>query len=233
MLGCAGQVKKFVRCVNVTNGMATTVTFSELRAAQEYLDKKKVLLPTKLIRSIELEKQIQRNLQIYLKPENLQRTGSYKVRGAFNKMRSLQGEEIQRGVITASSGNHAQGVAYAAKALEIQCRIVMPTTAPKAKKMATTDYGVEVLERGESYDEAYEAAKKMADESKETFVEAFDDLAVIAGHGTVGLESRGATARARRRRDGTSSRRWRCPCCRYQSRHGKATSKRTSHRPAV
>ncbi len=125
---------------------------------------------------------------IYLKTENLQRAGSYKVRGATYKLSRLTPEERARGVIAASAGNHAQGVAIAAAALGIACTIVMPATAPLAKITATEGYGARVILAGESYSDAYERAREIQSEIGATYIHAFDDPDIIAGQGTVGLE---------------------------------------------
>ena len=125
---------------------------------------------------------------VYLKLENLQKTGSFKLRGAYNKIRLLSAAEKARGVIAASAGNHAQGVAYAARHAGIRSVIVMPETAPLSKVSATRGYGAEVVLAGSSYDEAYARAKELEAEDGLTFVHAFNDPAVMAGQGTIGLE---------------------------------------------
>ncbi|MCX7781593.1 MAG: threonine ammonia-lyase [Negativicutes bacterium] len=125
---------------------------------------------------------------LYLKLENLQKTGSFKIRGAYNKINSLSDAEKQRGVIAASAGNHAQGVAFAASAAGIRATIVMPEVAPLAKTMATRGYGAEVVLHGSVYDEAFQKAEAIQQETGQTFIHAFNDAAVIAGQGTVGLE---------------------------------------------
>jgi threonine dehydratase len=125
---------------------------------------------------------------LYLKLENLQKTGSFKIRGAYNRIRLLTETERSRGVIAASAGNHAQGVAYAARASGIKATIVMPEMAPLAKIMATRGYGAEVLLHGAFYDEALAKAREVQDATGQTMVHAFNDLAVMAGQGTVGLE---------------------------------------------
>lgn len=126
--------------------------------------------------------------EIYLKLENLQKTGSFKIRGAFHKILSLNEEERSRGVIAASAGNHAQGVAYGAAHAGIPCIIVMPKIAPIAKVSATTGYGAEVVLHGNNYDEAYAYALELQKERGMTYVHAFDDKDVIAGQGTIALE---------------------------------------------
>ena len=125
---------------------------------------------------------------LYLKLENLQKTGSFKIRGAYNKIQTLTEEEKKRGVIAASAGNHAQGVAYAASSAGIASTIVMPEVAPLAKTMATRGYGAEVVLHGAVYDEAFEKALALQQETGRTFIHAFNDEAVIAGQGTIGLE---------------------------------------------
>jgi threonine dehydratase len=125
---------------------------------------------------------------LYLKLENLQKTGSFKIRGAYNKIQSLSADERARGVIAASAGNHAQGVASAAKTAGIKSTIVMPEGAPLAKIIATRSYGAEVILNGSVYDDAYSKAKQVQETSGQVFIHAFNDKAVIAGQGTVGLE---------------------------------------------
>ncbi|MCY0888848.1 MAG: threonine ammonia-lyase [Alicyclobacillaceae bacterium] len=125
---------------------------------------------------------------IYLKLENLQKTGSFKLRGAYNKLSSLDEAERARGVIAASAGNHAQGVAYAATRLGIECTIVMPENASLAKVAATQRYGATVVLFGESYDDAYQHALDLQQQSGRTYIHAFDDPLIIAGQGTIGLE---------------------------------------------
>lgn len=126
--------------------------------------------------------------QIYLKLENLQKTGSFKVRGALNKIRLLSPEARQRGVVTASAGNHAQGVAYAARIAGVAATVVMPEAAAFSKVNATASYGARVVLAGADYAEAYAQALALADTEGTTFVHAFDDAEVIAGQGTLGLE---------------------------------------------
>jgi len=128
------------------------------------------------------------NNQIYLKPENLQRTGSFKIRGAYNKIANLTVQEKEAGVIASSAGNHAQGVALAATEQEIKSTIVMPKQAPIAKVTATKNYGAEVILDGQVYDDAYDKAKQVQEKTGATFIHPFNDSAVIAGQGTIGLE---------------------------------------------
>jgi len=125
---------------------------------------------------------------VYIKPENLQRTGAFKIRGAYNKIAKLTEEEKKRGVIAASAGNHAQGVALAAQKLGIKAVIVMPKHTPLIKVEATKRYGADVILTGEVYDEAYEYAKRLQEKEGYTFVHPFDDEDVIEGQGTIALE---------------------------------------------
>jgi threonine dehydratase len=125
---------------------------------------------------------------IYLKLENMQKTGSFKIRGALNKIFRLSAEERARGVISASAGNHAQGVAYAANSFGIKATIVMPEGSPIAKIMASRSYGAQVILSGKDYDEAFEAAGEIQKSSGATYIHGFDDIDVIAGQGTLGLE---------------------------------------------
>ena len=126
--------------------------------------------------------------EIYLKAENMQRSGSFKVRGASYKLSRLDQKEYRCGVIAASAGNHAQGVAIAAAQYKIPCTIVMPETAPLVKVMATQGYGATVVLHGFNYDDAYQHCLELQEETGATFVHAFDDPDVIAGQGTLGLE---------------------------------------------
>lgn len=125
---------------------------------------------------------------VYLKLENIQRTGSFKIRGAYNKIAGLREEERRNGVIAASAGNHAQGVAYAATRAGLPCTIVMPGGAPISKVTATRGYGAEVVLDGGGYDEAYCLALEIQKKTGATFIHGFDDLDVIAGQGTIALE---------------------------------------------
>lgn len=126
--------------------------------------------------------------KVYLKPENMQFTGAYKVRGAYYKMSTLSDEERARGIITASAGNHAQGVAYAAKCYGVKATIVMPTTTPLIKVNRTKGYGAEVVLYGDVYDEACKKAYELADENGYTFIHPFDDFGVATGQGTIAME---------------------------------------------
>ncbi|SFS07879.1 threonine dehydratase [Halomicrobium zhouii] len=123
-----------------------------------------------------------------LKLENVQRTGSFKIRGAYNAMSQLSRERRERGVVTASAGNHAQGVALAGDLLDVDVTVVVPEITPAAKIAATREYGADVVVEGDIYERSYEYAREHAAETGETFVHPFDDEAVIAGQGTVGLE---------------------------------------------
>ncbi len=125
---------------------------------------------------------------VYLKPENMQLTGAYKLRGAYYKISTLSDEERAKGLITASAGNHAQGVAYAAKKYGVKATIVMPTTTPLIKVNRTKSYGAEVVLHGDVYDEACAKAYELADEHGYTFIHPFDDLAVATGQGTIAME---------------------------------------------
>jgi len=127
-------------------------------------------------------------LPLHLKLENLQRTGSFKERGALNKLLTLSGTERKRGVIAASAGNHAQGVAFHATARGIRAQIVMPLATPLVKVAATRSYGAEVILHGASYDEACDEAVRRQLEEGRTFIHPFDDPEVISGQGTIGLE---------------------------------------------
>jgi threonine dehydratase len=127
-------------------------------------------------------------LPLYLKLENLQRTGSFKERGALNKLLTLNQAERERGVITASAGNHAQGVAFHAAALGIRCQIVMPLATPQIKVAATRGFGADVVLHGSNYDEACEEALRRRLEEGRTFIHPFDDAEIINGQGTIGLE---------------------------------------------
>lgn len=131
---------------------------------------------------------------VYFKYENTQATGSFKIRGAFNKIANLSDQEKARGVVASSAGNHAQGVALSAKLAGVRATIVMPETAPLNKLTATKAYGAEVIQKGDIYDEAYEFAKKLEQEKGFTFVHPYEDPLVIAGQGTLGIEIHEAIA---------------------------------------
>ena len=145
---------------------------------------KEVLRPTALIKSPGLCS----GTNLYLKPENLQVTGSFKVRGAYYKISQLAEEEKEKGVIACSAGNHAQGVALAAARSGIKSLICIPDGAPISKVEATKSYGAEVCLVEGAYDDAYEKAVSLVEETGATFIHPFDDEQVIAGQGTIGLE---------------------------------------------
>ncbi|MFI3209708.1 MAG: threonine ammonia-lyase [Peptostreptococcaceae bacterium] len=160
------------------------ITINDIKKAQNVI--KDVVRKTDLIKSHRLSNQI--NSNVYFKCENLQRTGSFKLRGASNKIYNLSEEEKQRGVIASSAGNHAQGVALSASKNNIKSIVVMPQTAPLAKVAATKDYGAEVIQEGLVYDDAYNKAMEIQKETNMVFLHPFDDEFVIAGQGTIGLE---------------------------------------------
>jgi threonine dehydratase len=158
-----------------------------LEAFEEASEKvKEVTQETKLIYSTNFSEQT--GNKVYLKPENMQLTGAYKVRGAYYKIGTLTQEEREKGLITASAGNHAQGVAYAAKRYGCKAVIVMPTTTPLIKVERTKDYGAEVLLYGDVYDESCAKAYELAEEHGYTFIHPFDDPAVATGQGTIAME---------------------------------------------
>lgn len=147
---------------------------------------KDICVNTKLIYSTEFSRES--GNEVYIKPENLQITGAFKLRGALNKIGKLSDEQKQKGLIASSAGNHAQGVAYSASKLGIKATIVMPETTPLIKVQATRNYGVDVVLKGQVYDEAYEEAKRLEEENGYTFVHPFNDLDVMAGQGTIAVE---------------------------------------------
>ncbi len=147
---------------------------------------KEVTLDTRLVYS-EYFSNITGN-KVYFKPENMQYTGAYKVRGAYYKISTLSDEEREKGLITASAGNHAQGVAYAAKIYKAKATIVMPTSTPIIKINRTKGYGADVVLYGDVYDESCEYAKKLATENGYTFIHPFDDLDVATGQGSIAME---------------------------------------------
>ncbi|MBQ3164021.1 MAG: threonine ammonia-lyase [Lachnospiraceae bacterium] len=160
------------------------LTLEKFEEASELV--KEVTSETKLIYSEFLSNQT--GNKVYLKPENMQVTGAYKLRGAYYKISTLSPEERAKGLITASAGNHAQGVAYAAKKYGVKAVIVMPTTTPLMKVNRTKSYGAEVVLKGNVYDEACEYAYQLAEENGYTFIHPFDDLAVATGQGTIAME---------------------------------------------
>ena len=161
--------------------MLTLDAFKEARSVLQG-----VLLPTPLIHSPYLSKLCGNH--IYLKPENMQVTGAYKIRGAYFKISTLSPEEKERGLITASAGNHAQGVAYAARAAGVAATIVMPTTTPLVKVNNTKDYGAQVILHGEVFDDAAQLAAQMAQEQGLTYIHPFNDLTLATGQGTIAYE---------------------------------------------
>ena len=164
--------------------MAEMLTLEKFEEASEIV--KQVTSETKLMYSEFLSNQT--GNKVYLKPENMQLTGAYKLRGAYYKISTLSPEEREKGLITASAGNHAQGVAYAAKKYGVKAVIVMPTTTPLMKVNRTKSYGAEVILKGDVYDEACEYADQLADEKGYTFIHPFDDLTVATGQGTIAME---------------------------------------------
>ncbi|MGI6069628.1 MAG: threonine ammonia-lyase [Blautia sp.] len=160
------------------------LTLEKFEEASEIV--KKVTLKTKLVYS-DYYSELTGN-KVFFKPENMQLTGAYKVRGAYYKISTLSDEERQKGLITASAGNHAQGVAYAAKKYGVKAIIVMPTTTPLIKVERTKAYGAEVILQGDVYDEACSYALELAEKEGYTFIHPFDDLAVATGQGTIAME---------------------------------------------
>ena len=156
----------------------------DFQSAKETL--KDVITETKLIKSKVFSKEC--GNEVYIKPENLQNTGSFKIRGAFNKISKLTEEERKKGLIASSAGNHAQGVAYAAERLGVEATIVMPTTTPLVKVEATKEYGADVILYGDCYDDAYQEALRLEEENGYIFIHPFNDLDVIEGQGTISLE---------------------------------------------
>ena len=160
------------------------LTLEKFEEASEVV--KRAAIETKLLYSQYFSEQT--GNKVYLKPENMQVTGAYKIRGAYYKISTLTDEERAKGLITASAGNHAQGVAYAAKAYGAKAVIVMPSTTPLMKVERTKSYGAEVVLYGNVYDEACEHAYRLAEEHGYTFIHPFDDLAVATGQGTIAME---------------------------------------------
>lgn len=158
-----------------------------LKSFEEAAEKvKEATLPTNLVYSEYFSSQT--GNRVYLKPENMQYTGAYKVRGAYYKISTMSEEARQKGLITASAGNHAQGVAFAAKKYGVKATVVMPTTTPLIKVNRTKGYGAEVILYGNVYDEACEYAMKLAKEKGLTFVHPFNDLDVATGQGSIAME---------------------------------------------
>ena len=160
------------------------LTLEKFEEASEIV--KQVTLETKLVYSEYFSAQT--GNRVYFKPENMQYTGAYKVRGAYYKISTLSEEEKSRGLITASAGNHAQGVAYAARLAGVKATVVMPTTTPLIKVNRTKGYRADVVLEGDVFDEACAHAYKLAEEHGYTFVHPFDDLDVAAGQGSIAME---------------------------------------------
>ena len=156
----------------------------DFQAAKKRVDE--VILPTHLIHSEAFSEESGND--VYIKPENLQKTGAFKIRGAYNKIMKLDDEAKKKGLIASSAGNHAQGVAYAAKKLGVKATICMPAHTPLIKVDATKAHGADVVLYGEAYDEAYEKAVELQKSEGYTFVHPFDDEDVIEGQGTIALE---------------------------------------------
>jgi threonine dehydratase len=160
------------------------MTLEEFKAARKVLDG--VLHSTDLMYSPFFSKATGNN--VYIKPENMQVTGAYKIRGAYFKCSTLTDEEKAKGLVTASAGNHAQGVAYAARAAGVEATIVMPTTTPLVKVNNTKDYGAKVILHGETFDDAAALASQLSQEEGLTYVHPFNDLTVSTGQGTIAYE---------------------------------------------
>lgn len=161
-----------------------TVTIEDIELAHDRLGG--IVKPTPLILSETFSRMMA--AEVFIKPENLQKTGSFKIRGAYNRIASLSAEEKLRGVIAASAGNHGQALAYAATRAGVRATVVMPETAAIAKIAATRNYGQTVILEGIDYQAARAAAARICAESGAVFVDAYDDAQVVAGQGTVGLE---------------------------------------------
>ncbi|MCR5797558.1 MAG: threonine ammonia-lyase [Eubacterium sp.] len=160
------------------------ITLDKFEEASERV--KEVILPTNLIYSEYYSAQT--GGKVYLKPENMQYTGAYKVRGAYYKISTLSDEERKRGLITASAGNHAQGVAFAAKLFGVDAQIVMPNTTPLIKVNRTKSYGAEVILYGDVYDDSCKYALELAEKQGSTFIHPFDDEVVATGQGSIAME---------------------------------------------
>ncbi len=164
--------------------MKFLITMDDIKAAHAKLQN--IISHTEMSHSVSASKLL--GSEIYLKFENTQRTGSFKLRGAYNKIASLTADEKKRGVIASSAGNHAQGVALSATLAGVKSTIIMPENASLTKVAATRNYGAEVILKGEIYDEAYEYARQLEKEHGYIFVHPYEDPHVIAGQGTIGLE---------------------------------------------
>ena len=159
-------------------------TLEKFEVASEIV--KQVTKPTKLVYSDYLSQQT--GGKVYLKPENMQLTGAYKIRGAYYKISTLTEEERKCGLITASAGNHAQGIAYAAQKFGCKATIVMPSVTPLIKVNRSKSYGAEVILYGDVFDDAYKKAMELAEEHGYTFIHPFDDIEVSTGQGTIAME---------------------------------------------
>ena len=164
--------------------MSEMLTMEAFEQASEIV--KEVTADTSLVYSEYFSQQT--GNRVYLKPENMQVTGAYKIRGAYYKISTMSPADREKGLITASAGNHAQGVAYAARKYGCRATIVMPNTTPLIKVNRTRSYGAEVLLQGDVYDESARYAMQLAEEKGMTFVHPFDDLAVATGQGTIAME---------------------------------------------
>lgn len=160
------------------------ITLNQFKEANKRLEG--IINETKLIYSTAFS--CESGNEIYIKPENLQITGAFKIRGAYNKISKLSLQEKQKGLVASSAGNHAQGIAYAAQKLGVKATIVMPKTAPLIKVEATRGHGAKVVLSGDCYDEAYSEAKRLEKKHDYIFVHPFNDLDVIEGQGTIALE---------------------------------------------
>jgi threonine dehydratase len=158
--------------------------FKDIQKANEII--KPIIKHTPLEKSKTFSKLTKEN--VYLKLENLQTTGSFKIRGAYNKIYSLTEKEKKQGVVCASAGNHAQGVAYASTLLNVKSTVFMPIYTPPTKIIATKSYGAKVVLEGKTYDDAYLAAKEYAKKNNMMLIHAFNDEYIIAGQGTIGIE---------------------------------------------
>lgn len=180
----AKKTKKKTPAKSRKKPVVHSVGLGQIHAASEVL--RKLLPPSPLLFNPWMSAEY--GCEIYLKLENMQPIGSFKIRGATNKIASLTPAQKKKGVIAASAGNHAQGVAWGAKKLGVKATIVMPRAAPIVKIQNTESLGAEVILDGDSYDEAFRVAEKLAKKTGKVLIHAFDDPAVIAGQGTVGLE---------------------------------------------
>ncbi|MEM2900945.1 MAG: threonine ammonia-lyase [Thermoplasmata archaeon] len=167
-----------------SNQIKSPATLADILEARQIL--KGVILRTPMEKSSTFSKML--GNEIWIKYENLQKTGAFKIRGAYNKIAHLTEEERKRGVIACSTGNHAQGVAYAASLFNTKAIIVMPKGTPLPKIQATRNYGAEVILAGDCYDDAYAEAERLVKERNLSFVHPFEDRYIIAGQGTIGLE---------------------------------------------